>query len=350
MARVRNLIFNGTVVEQPIYNGTPLTKWIHDGVVVWEQGSSVVDVTLAQISVPSELKAEDFGFLTYDGNGTIYFGIQVEMVESPYYRTLKCYSAPLGGTASTLLWSLDDDTYFGDNNPWFFACYANSQAKGYLIKPWDFANKVLINGSVVVQIEPQSYADYFATNEIGNLQQNIRAKSNLLVSTTINNIPSGNVTVFGASNILSAVANGYTIYDNSGNIVGGNVFDRAMDHNPVYFNGYLIGTVTENGHFILVRCKVDSGTVETLLDITEEGYQGIYACDDNTYCVSYDGNYFVMSVMTSTDAAFIFVDTSFNIYKSSAFSTSLLGQHQMIENYIYIPSTKTAFRADFNAI
>jgi len=38
MARVRNLNYNGTIVEQPVYNGVNLTKWIHDGVVVWENG------------------------------------------------------------------------------------------------------------------------------------------------------------------------------------------------------------------------------------------------------------------------------------------------------------------------
>lgn len=43
MPRVRNLIQNGTVVEQPIYNGVELTKWIHNGVVVWEKGAYQVE-------------------------------------------------------------------------------------------------------------------------------------------------------------------------------------------------------------------------------------------------------------------------------------------------------------------
>lgn len=38
MTKVRNLHYLGKVVEQPYYKGEPLTKWIHDGVVVWENG------------------------------------------------------------------------------------------------------------------------------------------------------------------------------------------------------------------------------------------------------------------------------------------------------------------------
>lgn len=38
MARVRNLAYNGGIVEQPVFNGVNLTKWIHNGIVVWEKG------------------------------------------------------------------------------------------------------------------------------------------------------------------------------------------------------------------------------------------------------------------------------------------------------------------------
>lgn len=38
MARVRNLKYENSIVEQPVHDGTPLIKWIHDGVVVWENG------------------------------------------------------------------------------------------------------------------------------------------------------------------------------------------------------------------------------------------------------------------------------------------------------------------------
>ena len=43
MPRVRNLIQDSVVVEQPIYNNVELTKWIHNGVVVWEKGAYQVE-------------------------------------------------------------------------------------------------------------------------------------------------------------------------------------------------------------------------------------------------------------------------------------------------------------------
>lgn len=43
MARVRNLQYNGGIVEQPVFNGVNLTKWIHNGVVVWENGGLFYD-------------------------------------------------------------------------------------------------------------------------------------------------------------------------------------------------------------------------------------------------------------------------------------------------------------------
>lgn len=42
MARVRNLQYQGGIVEQPLYDGVPLTKWIHNGIVVWENGNDGV--------------------------------------------------------------------------------------------------------------------------------------------------------------------------------------------------------------------------------------------------------------------------------------------------------------------
>lgn len=38
MPKIRNLKYDNTIVEQPIFNGVKLTKWIHNGVVVWENG------------------------------------------------------------------------------------------------------------------------------------------------------------------------------------------------------------------------------------------------------------------------------------------------------------------------
>jgi len=46
MAKVRNLKYGignapQAIVEQPIFKGTPLTKWIHNGIVVWENGDGI---------------------------------------------------------------------------------------------------------------------------------------------------------------------------------------------------------------------------------------------------------------------------------------------------------------------
>ena len=35
---VRNLKYNNSIVEQPVYNNINLKKWIHNGVVIWENG------------------------------------------------------------------------------------------------------------------------------------------------------------------------------------------------------------------------------------------------------------------------------------------------------------------------
>lgn len=46
MAKIRNLKYDGLIVEQPIYDGTYLNRWIHDGIVVWERGGWIQDGTL----------------------------------------------------------------------------------------------------------------------------------------------------------------------------------------------------------------------------------------------------------------------------------------------------------------
>ena len=42
MAKIRNIKQNGIIVEQPIFKGTPLTKWVHNGIVVWENGDEPI--------------------------------------------------------------------------------------------------------------------------------------------------------------------------------------------------------------------------------------------------------------------------------------------------------------------
>lgn len=47
---VRNLKYNDVVVEQPVFNGVNLKKWIHNGIVVWENGGELKNVLAIVIS------------------------------------------------------------------------------------------------------------------------------------------------------------------------------------------------------------------------------------------------------------------------------------------------------------
>lgn len=56
MARIRNLKYGqlNSIVEQPVFKGINLTKWIHDGIVVWENGGidSYILVKAASSGLP----------------------------------------------------------------------------------------------------------------------------------------------------------------------------------------------------------------------------------------------------------------------------------------------------------
>lgn len=66
MAKIRNLKYDGLIVEQPIYDGTYLNRWIHDGIVVWERGGWIQDGTLVTGR-------------TYASFGTYYYGSLISL-------------------------------------------------------------------------------------------------------------------------------------------------------------------------------------------------------------------------------------------------------------------------------
>ena len=91
MARVRNLQYQGGIVEQPLYDGVPLTKWIHNGIVVWENGGG--DNVLIAFHVRYS-SAYHIYFYNWDMQTN-----ELSLLPLPFGKT---YSNPFSDTAASM--------------------------------------------------------------------------------------------------------------------------------------------------------------------------------------------------------------------------------------------------------
>lgn len=374
MARIRNAIHEGVTVEQPIYNNVELTRWIHNGVVVWERGSLIpTPITVQVLDMP---KYNVQGYVSYNStNRKIYY------MDSPNIQSQQnCYSldySDIGTSAEpTVEWSRSSMEDMSDYL-WTFTTHIMNGYRTYGLPndvtgiPWKGISQTFLEYTRINDSGTGFLIGYEAFYNVSDWNYHLNIYDYSLsyirnwmdVGSNGTYIPNRSI-AYSTSNVILPLSGSsgsapqqYDLYTYNQSVIQ-SLYDyiTQTDRGYIicYFAGYIVVYKEVNNETILFRFNVDRNSVHyqdalELCNITATfGYTQIVGAriiggTPNKHVanlgINSNGSNMVMVIKNSsnTESRLLVIDTYFNLYISDVIGGDITSTAQVIEEFVFLP-------------
>jgi len=130
MPRVRKLKYDNVLVQQPYYNGTKLKKWIHNGVVIWENGFDGKDCIIYPTSCYDV--CDILHITKVDNEDVVYHNGDFSSLGGNF-----CYNAMTFSAYPDVIFITDEDVYYNTSGYYAGRLYICSIHTGELLYSFD---------------------------------------------------------------------------------------------------------------------------------------------------------------------------------------------------------------------